>query len=144
MGGSKRIFKNHEATARAGRRAVKRARCARLCRECVLATALLRDFLPTIPGAARLTWICAFSRRSSLEQLDAITIRRLDAGSSFSCQSRSGFEQLAVVKQQIELAVPKKHPLADWKKLRPAHLMDSPFFFLFSRAAAAFLLSVDA
>ena len=76
---------------------------------------------------------------SSLEQLDAVRSGRLDAGFvNFMPKADADLEQLAVGRQQIELAVPKRHPLTRLKKLRLRDLTDAPFIWFPRRASPAF------
>ena len=76
---------------------------------------------------------------SSLEQLDAVRSGRLDAGFvNFMPKADADLEQLAVGRQQIELAVPKRHPLTRLKKLRLCDLTDAPFIWFPRRASPAF------
>src|SRR6202045_4690263 len=56
---------------------------------------------------------------ASLDQIEAITAGRLDAGFiNFMPKSDPELDQLRVAIQHIELAVPKRHPLTKPKKLR--------------------------
>jgi DNA-binding transcriptional LysR family regulator len=76
---------------------------------------------------------------ASLEQLDAIRSRRLDAGFvNFMPKADADLDQLAVGRQQVELALPKRHPLARLKKLRLRDLTDAPFIWFPRRASPAF------
>jgi DNA-binding transcriptional LysR family regulator len=76
---------------------------------------------------------------ASLEQLDAIRARRLDAGFvNFMPRADADLDQLTVGRQQIELAVPKRHPLTRLKKLRLRDLTDAPFICFPRRASPAF------
>jgi DNA-binding transcriptional LysR family regulator len=76
---------------------------------------------------------------ASLEQLDAIRSGRLDAGFvNFMPEADPDLDQLAVGTQQIELAVPKRHPLTRLKKLRLRDLTDAPFISFPRRASPAF------
>jgi DNA-binding transcriptional LysR family regulator len=76
---------------------------------------------------------------ASLEQLDAIRSGRLDAGFvNFMPNADPGLDQLAVGTQQIELAVPKGHPLTRLKKLCLRDLTDAPFISFPRRANPAF------
>jgi DNA-binding transcriptional LysR family regulator len=76
---------------------------------------------------------------ASLEQLDAIRARRLDAGFvNFMPKADADLEQLTVGRQQIELAVPKRHPLTRLKKLRLRDLTDARFIGFPRRASPAF------
>ncbi len=76
---------------------------------------------------------------ASLEQLDAIRSGRLDAGFvNFMPNADPGLDQLAVGTQQIELAVPKRHPLTRVKKLCLRDLTDAPFISFPRRANPAF------
>ena len=63
---------------------------------------------------------------ASLEQLEAIRSGRLDAGFvNFMPKSDPELDQLAVARQHVELAVPKRHPLTKLKKLRLRDLADA-------------------
>jgi len=74
----------------------------------------------------------------SLEQLDAIRSCRLDAGFlNFMPNADRELEQLLVGRQNIELAVPKRHPLTKLKKLRLRDLAGVPFVWFPRRAGAA-------
>ena len=76
---------------------------------------------------------------ASLEQLDAIRSGRLDAGFvNFMPNADPGLDQLAVGTQQIELAVPKGHPLTRLKKLCLRDLTDAPFISFPRRSNQAF------
>jgi DNA-binding transcriptional LysR family regulator len=76
---------------------------------------------------------------ASLEQLDAIRSRRLDAGFvNFMPKADADLDQLAVGRQQVELALPKRHPLTRLKKLRLRDLADAPFIWFPRRASPAF------
>jgi DNA-binding transcriptional LysR family regulator len=76
---------------------------------------------------------------SSLEQLDAVRSGRLDAGFvNFMPKADADLEQLTVGRQQIELAVPKRHALTRLKKLRLRDLTDAPFIWFPRRASPAF------
>ena len=67
---------------------------------------------------------------ASLEQLDAIRSGRLDAGFvNFMPDSDPDLDQLPVAVQHIELATPKRHPLAKLKKLSLRDLMDASFIW---------------
>jgi DNA-binding transcriptional LysR family regulator len=73
--------------------------------------------------------------RPSLEQLDAIRSGRLDAGFlNFMPKADAELDQLLVAIQDVELAVPKRHPLTKIKKLRLRDLADAPFVW-FPRSA---------
>jgi DNA-binding transcriptional LysR family regulator len=76
---------------------------------------------------------------ASLEQLDAIRSGHLDAGFiNFMPKSDADLDQLAVGRQPIELAVPKRHPLTRLKKLRLRDLTDAPFIWFPRRASPTF------
>jgi DNA-binding transcriptional LysR family regulator len=65
---------------------------------------------------------------ASLDQLEAIRSGRLDAGFvNFMPKADPELDQLAVADQHVELAVPKRHPLARLKKLRLLDLADTAF-----------------
>jgi DNA-binding transcriptional LysR family regulator len=65
---------------------------------------------------------------ASLEQFEAVRSGRLDAGFiNFMPKSDPELDQLRVAIQHIELAVPKRHPLTKFKKLRLRDLTDVPF-----------------
>jgi len=76
---------------------------------------------------------------ASLEQLDAIRSGRLDAGFiNFMPKADADLDQLAVGRQQIELALTKRHPLTRLKKLRLRDLTDVPFVWFPRWASPAF------
>jgi len=76
---------------------------------------------------------------ASLEQVDAIRSRRLDAGFvNFMPKADADLDQLIVGRQQVELALPKRHPFARLKKLRLRDLTDAPFIWFPRRASPAF------
>jgi DNA-binding transcriptional LysR family regulator len=76
---------------------------------------------------------------ASLEQLDAIRSGRLDAGFvNFMPNADPELEQLAVAVHNVELAVPKRHPLTKLKKLRLRDLTDTAFVWFPRRASPAF------
>ena len=76
---------------------------------------------------------------ASLEQLDAIRSGRLDAGfANFMPKADPELDQLAVAVHHLELAVPKRHPLTQLKKLRLRELTDAPFIWFPRRASPAF------
>lgn len=76
---------------------------------------------------------------ASLEQLEAIRSGRLDAGFvNFMPKADADLDQLAVGRQQVELALPKRHPLTRLKKLRLRDLTDAPFIWFPRRASPAF------
>jgi DNA-binding transcriptional LysR family regulator len=76
---------------------------------------------------------------ASLEQLDAIRSGRLDAGfANFTPKADPELDQLAVAVHHLELAVPKRHPLTQLKKLRLRELTDAPFIWFPRRASPAF------
>jgi DNA-binding transcriptional LysR family regulator len=75
----------------------------------------------------------------SLEQLDAIRSGRLDLGFlNFMPKADRELDQLLVGRQQVELAVPRSHPLTKLKKLRLRDLADVPFVWFPRRAGPAF------
>jgi len=75
----------------------------------------------------------------SLEQLDAIRSGRLDAGFlNFMPKADAELDQLVVAIQDVELAVPKRHPLTKIKKLRLRDLADAPFVWFPRSANPAF------
>jgi len=75
---------------------------------------------------------------ASLEQLDAIRSGRLDAGFvNFMPDADPDLDQLPVAIQHIELAAPKRHPLAKLKKLSLRDLMDASFIWFPRRASPA-------
>jgi DNA-binding transcriptional LysR family regulator len=75
---------------------------------------------------------------ASLEQLDAIRSGRLDAGfANFMPKADPELDQLAVAVHHLELAVPKRHPLAKLKKLSLRDLMDASFIWFPRRASPA-------
>ena len=75
---------------------------------------------------------------ASLEQLAALRSGRLDAGFIFNMpKDDSDFEQLPVATQQIELAVPKGHPLTKLKKLRLRALSETKFVWFPRRESPA-------
>jgi DNA-binding transcriptional LysR family regulator len=76
---------------------------------------------------------------ASLEQLEAIRSRRLDAGfANFMLKADADLDQLIVGWQQVELALPKNNPLTRLKKLRLRDLTDAPFIWFPRRASPAF------
>jgi len=76
---------------------------------------------------------------ASLEQLEAIRSGRLDAGFvNFMPKADADLDQLAVGMQQVELALPKRHPLTRLKKLRLRDLTEAPFIWFPRRASPAF------
>jgi DNA-binding transcriptional LysR family regulator len=76
---------------------------------------------------------------ASSEQLEAIRSGRLDAGFvNFMPKADADLDQLAVGRQQVELALPKRHPLTRLKKLRLRDLTDAPFIWFPRRASPAF------
>src|SRR5258708_15513752 len=65
---------------------------------------------------------------ASLEQFEGIRSGRLDAGFvNFIPKSDPELDQLRVAIQQVELSVPKRHPLTKLKKLRLRDLKDVAF-----------------
>jgi DNA-binding transcriptional LysR family regulator len=76
---------------------------------------------------------------ASLEQLDAIRSGRLDAGFvNFMPKADPELNQLTVAHQHVELALPKRHPLAKLKKLRLRDLVDAAFVWFPRWASPAF------
>jgi DNA-binding transcriptional LysR family regulator len=76
---------------------------------------------------------------ASSEQLEAIRAGRLDAGFvNFMPKADAELDQLAVAVQHVELAVPKRHPLAKLKKLRLRNLTDAAFVWFPRIASPAF------
>ena len=76
---------------------------------------------------------------ASLDQIEAITAGRLDAGFvNFMPKADSELNQLAVADQHIELAVSKRHPLAKLKKARLRDLVDAAFIWFPRWAGPAF------
>jgi DNA-binding transcriptional LysR family regulator len=75
----------------------------------------------------------------SLVQLDAIRSGRLDAGfHNFMPKADAELNQLLVAIQDVELAVPKRHPLTKIKKLRLRDLAGAPFVWFPRSANPAF------
>jgi DNA-binding transcriptional LysR family regulator len=75
---------------------------------------------------------------ASLEQLEALRSGRLDAGFIFNMpKGDPDLNQLPVATQQIELAVPKGHPLTKLKKLRLRDLTDARFVWFPRRESPA-------
>ena len=65
---------------------------------------------------------------ASLAQLEAIRSGRLDAGFvNFMPKADPELDQLTVAYQHVELALPKRHPLAKLTKLRLRDLVDAAF-----------------
>jgi DNA-binding transcriptional LysR family regulator len=76
---------------------------------------------------------------ASVDQLEAIRSGRLDAGFvNFMPTADPELDQLTVADQYVELAVPKRHPLAKMRKLRLRDLVDVPFVWFPRWAAPAF------
>jgi len=76
---------------------------------------------------------------ASLDQLEAIRSGRLDAGFvNFMPTADPELDQLTVADQYVELAVPKRHPLAKKKKLRLRDLVDIAFVWFPRWAAPGF------
>jgi DNA-binding transcriptional LysR family regulator len=76
---------------------------------------------------------------ASLEQLEAIRSGRLDAGFvNFMPKADADLDQLTVGIQQVELALPKRHPLARLEKLRLHDLTDAAFIWFPRRASPIF------
>jgi DNA-binding transcriptional LysR family regulator len=75
---------------------------------------------------------------ASLEQLEALRTGRLDAGFIFNMpRGDPDFDRLPVATQQIELAVPKGHPLTKLKKLRLRDLTEARFVWFPRRESPA-------
>jgi DNA-binding transcriptional LysR family regulator len=75
---------------------------------------------------------------ASLEQLAALRAGRLDAGFVFNMpKGDPDFDQLPIATQQIELAVPKGHPLTKLKKLRLRDLKQAKFVWFPRRESPA-------
>ena len=65
---------------------------------------------------------------ASLEQVDAVRSRRLDAGFVFSMpKSDLDLDQMLVAIHHLVLAVPKGHPLTKIRRLRLRNIGDTPF-----------------
>ena len=65
---------------------------------------------------------------ASLEQFEAIRSGRLDAGFvNFMPKADPELDHIDVAVQRVELAVPKRHPLTNLKRLRLRDLMDEAF-----------------
>jgi DNA-binding transcriptional LysR family regulator len=76
---------------------------------------------------------------TSLEQLDAIRSRRVDAGFVFNMSKGDvELDHLPVAMQHVELAAPKGHALTKLKKIRLRDLVDAPFVWFPRREAPAF------
>jgi DNA-binding transcriptional LysR family regulator len=76
---------------------------------------------------------------TSMEQLDAIRLGRLDAGFVFNMPKRDAeLDYLLVAMQHVELAVPKGHALAKVKKLRLRDLAEASFVWFPRRESPAF------
>src|SRR5260370_540268 len=76
---------------------------------------------------------------SSLEQIDALRSRRLDAGFVFSMpQSDPDLDQLLVAIHHLVLAVPKCHPLTRIRNLRLRDMSDTAFVWFPRRQSPAF------
>jgi DNA-binding transcriptional LysR family regulator len=76
---------------------------------------------------------------ASLDQIEAITAGRLDAGFvNFMPKADPELDQLAVGNPPVELAVPKRHPLAKLKKARLRDLVDAAFIWFPRWASPAF------
>jgi len=64
----------------------------------------------------------------SVDQVDDIRSGRVDAGFVFNLPTNDEeLDQLPVAMQNVELAVPKGHPLSKRKRLRLRDLVDAPF-----------------
>jgi DNA-binding transcriptional LysR family regulator len=76
---------------------------------------------------------------ASLDQIEAIRAGRLDAGFvNFMPEADPELDQLAVGNPPVELAVPKRHPLAKLKKARLRDLVDAAFVWFPRWAGPAF------
>jgi DNA-binding transcriptional LysR family regulator len=76
---------------------------------------------------------------TSLEQLEAIRSRRLDAGFVFNMpKGDAELDYLPAAMQHVELAVPKGHALAKVKKLRLRDLVDASFVWFPRRESPPF------
>jgi len=76
---------------------------------------------------------------ASLDQIEAIRAGRLDAGFvNFMPEADPELDQLAVGNPHVELAVPKRHPLAKLKKARLRDLVDAAFVWFPRWAGPAF------
>jgi DNA-binding transcriptional LysR family regulator len=76
---------------------------------------------------------------ASLEQLEAIRSGRLDAGFvNFMPKTDEDLDEVTVGRQQVELALPKGHPLTRLKKLRLRDLTHAPFIWFPRRASPPF------
>jgi DNA-binding transcriptional LysR family regulator len=76
---------------------------------------------------------------ASLEQLDAIRSGHLDAGFvNFMPETDPELNQLTVAVHRVELAAPKRHPIAKQKNLRLRDLINAPFIWFPRRASPAF------
>jgi DNA-binding transcriptional LysR family regulator len=76
---------------------------------------------------------------ASLEQLEAIRSGRLDVGFvNFMPKADADLDQLTVGIHQVELALPKRHPLARLEKLRLHDLTDAAFIWFPRRASPIF------
>ena len=76
---------------------------------------------------------------ASLDQIEAIRAGRLDAGFvNFMPEADPELDQLAVGNPHVELAVPKRHPLAKLKKARLRDLVDAAFIWFPRWAGPAF------
>jgi DNA-binding transcriptional LysR family regulator len=76
---------------------------------------------------------------TSLEQIEALRLGRLDAGYVFNMpKTDSELDHLPVAMQHVELAVPKGHALARMKNVRLRDLVDASFVWFPRREAPAF------
>ena len=76
---------------------------------------------------------------ASLDQIEAMRAGRLDAGFvNFMPDADPELDQLAVANPHVELAVPKRHPLAKLKKARLRDLVDAAFVWFPRWASPAF------
>jgi DNA-binding transcriptional LysR family regulator len=75
----------------------------------------------------------------SLDQMEVIRSGRLDAGFvNFMPKADPELDQLTVANQHVELAVPKRHPFAELRKLRLRDLVDAAFVWFPRWASPAF------
>src|SRR6266852_3817710 len=76
---------------------------------------------------------------TSLEQIEALRLGRLDAGFVFNMPNTDAeLDHLPVAMQHVELAVPKGHALARMKNVRLRDLVDASFVWFPRREAPAF------
>src|SRR5262249_21134194 len=75
----------------------------------------------------------------SVDQVDDIRSGRVDAGFVFNLPTNDEeLDQLPVAMQNVELAIPKGHPLSKRKRLRLRDLVDTPFVWFPRREAPTF------